>query len=873
MTPEPRPPRAAGVPDGLLALALSRPAEALAAALRVLDTHPAPATASIAHQAAGIVLRDFGDIDAAVTHLRSAARLGRRAGDPDREADARASLGVALVMIGQPRRGLTMLDSVVRQCGPGVAAARHLVRRAHVRWLLGRNDEALDDARQAVDHLRGTDEAIWLARAYNHCAMAHLAMGDVERADRNYARCEVLYARTGQQLELATVRQERGAAAFARGDLPTALTYFDDARRRVDELGVFEPELVVNKCAALLAAGLAQEALTEADAAVARIESLSGSATRRAELLHTAAVAAYETGAVDVAERRCLDALTLFRRQQRRLWAARTELVLVQCRSTRDDRSAALIGRARHLVSEFDQLSPERAVEAHLIAGRLALARNHPEEARRQLIAAARDRNRVSRTTAAAWLAQAMLCELDGRWRAMLRACDRGLRSLEVPLSTAGSTELRVLATAQRAALVQLAMRCAVRRADPELLLGWGDRGRATVLSAPPAARAPRDPQLETDLVALRGLAHRLDVGDHAEHAVAVLRRERRRLEIAVRERVLRTPGTAVAESPLLRVGELREHLGDSDLIQLVDVDGTLHAVVAGRGTLDSRVVGPTSAAEFSVAHTLFALRRQLARTNPRGGVDLDLIGARLQVDLLGAAADLLRDGPAVIVPTSRLHAVPWNLLPALRDRPTTVVPSAGTWLRARRADPPPDARVVLIGGPQLSTGAEEVRRLAKQYPEALVLTDGEATVDRVLEALDGAWLAHLTAHGTFRADSPFFSALQLDDGPLTVYDFERLRRAPHRVVLSSCNSAVGAPSGADELIGLVSALFALGSVGVVASVVPVDDPATVPLMLALHEQLRAGVSLAEAMQVARRSVQGDPKGRAAADSFLALGV
>lgn len=861
-----------GVPDDLLALALSRPAEALAAALRVLDAHPAPAAASIAHQAAGIVLRDFGDIDAAVTHLRSAARLGRLAGDPERAADARASLGVALVMIGQPRRGLTMLDSVVRQCGPGVPAARHLVRRSHVLWLLGRNDEALDDARQAVDHLRGTEEAIWLARAYNHCAMAHLAMGDVERADRNYARCEVLYARTGQQLELATVRQERGAAAFARGDLPTALTYFDDARRRVDELGVFEPELVVNKCAALLAAGLAQEALTEADAAVARIESLSGSATRRAELLHTAAVAAYETGAVDVAERRCLAALTLFRRQQRRLWAARTELVLVQCRSTRDERSAALIRRARHLVSEFDELSPERAVEAHLIAGRLALAGNRPEEARRQLTAAARDRNRVSRTSAAAWLAQAVLCELDGRWRAMLRACDRGLRSLEVPLNTAGSTELRVLATAQRAALVQLAMRCAARRDDPELLLGWGDRGRATVLSVPPV-RAPRDPQLETDLVALRGLAHRLDVGDHAEQAVAVLRRERRRLEVAVRERVLRTPGTAVTESPLLRVAELREHLGDNHLIQLVDVDGTLHAVVAGRETLDSCVVGPTSAAEFSVAHALFALRRRLARATPRGGVDLDLIGARLQQDLLGGAAELLRDGPAVIVPTSRLHAVPWNLLPALRDRPTTVVPSAGTWLRARRTDPPPDARVVLIGGPQLSTGAEEVRRLAKQYPEALVLTDGEATVDRVLEALDGAWLAHLTAHGTFRADSPFFSALQLDDGPLTVYDFERLGRAPHRVVLSSCNSAVGAPSGADELIGLVSALFALGSVGVVASVVPVDDPATVPLMLALHEQLRAGGSLAEAMQVARRSVRADPKGRAAADSFLALGV
>jgi CHAT domain-containing protein len=180
---------------------------------------------------------------------------------------------------------------------------------------------------------------------------------------------------------------------------------------------------------------------------------------------------------------------------------------------------------------------------------------------------------------------------------------------------------------------------------------------------------------------------------------------------------------------------------------------------------------------------------------------------------------------------------------------------------------------VVLVGGPQLSTGADEVRRLARQYPEAVVLAHGEATTERVMAALDGAWLAHIAAHGTFRADSPFFSALQLDDGPLTVYDLERLHRAPHRVVLSSCNTAVGAPSGADELIGLVSALLSLGSVGVVASVVPVDDPATVPLMLALHRQLRAGATMAEAVHLARRAVGDELRSRAAADSFISLGV
>ena len=109
------------------------------------------------------------------------------------------------------------------------------------------------------------------------------------------------------------------------------------------------------------------------------------------------------------------------------------------------------------------------------------------------------------------------------------------------------------------------------------------------------------------------------------------------------------------------------------------------------------------------------------------------------------------------------------------------------------------------------------------------MLADSEATAEKVLAALDGAWLAHIAAHGTFRADSPLFSSLRMHDGPLTVYDFEQLRRAPYRLVLSSCDSGVLAPAGADELLGLVSSLLPLGTAGIIAAIVPLNDYAVVP--------------------------------------------
>jgi CHAT domain-containing protein len=109
-------------------------------------------------------------------------------------------------------------------------------------------------------------------------------------------------------------------------------------------------------------------------------------------------------------------------------------------------------------------------------------------------------------------------------------------------------------------------------------------------------------------------------------------------------------------------------------------------------------------------------------------------------------------------------------------------------------------------------------------------------------------------------------------DGPLTVHDFERLTAAPRRLVLPSCDSARLASVGADELLGFAAALLPLGTVGIVASVVPVDDGATAALMVDLHDALRRGVSMAEGLLVARTTAGDGPLATATACAFVAFG-
>ena len=818
--------------------------------------------------------RDAGRTDEAIAELRLALRAARNCPDPARVVEVQATFGLTLVRAGRTAAGLRLLDKAVAASSGGLAG-RTLMHRGEILVTLGRHDEALRDLGRAIRLLSAAGDVLWEGRAHSRRGLAYLDLGQTSRAQADFTLAQDRLDASGQELESATAVHNRGLVALRAGHLQAALARLDEAGGRYAALGARMPELAVDRCSALLVAGLAAEAVEESELALAALARTGGHATTRAELHLSAGAAALAAGRPDRAARHASAARDQFTRQRRPWWRSRATLVLLRARSADGAAPETLLPAVCRLAGELTRQRADQAADAHLFAGETALAAGRLALATRHLERAASLGARgTSMQRGVGWLARARLAEARGDEARALRACGCGLAAIDQHLRTLGVTELRAHANAHGVDLAVLAQRIAVRRGDARLLWRWSERRRASVLM-PLAEPPPADPALARNLAALRAVARQAEAARSAGAPTARLDAERLRLEAVIRA-VSRRWQPEAAGTAVTSLDELMAALGDIRLAQIVEVDDRLFVITVADGRVRLREAGSARQAVRETEFARFLLRR-LANGPPpaRLGPRLASAGLLLERALLGSAARDIAGGPVVIVPPGRLHAVPWAMLPSLASVAVRVAPSASSWLAAHRSPPPRQRRVALVVGPGLTGTGTEVSAIADGYASSdapVVLRGGAATAERTLDALNGAWIAHVAAHGVFRADSPLFSALDLDDGPLTVHDLARLRRAPYRLVLASCESAVAASAGDDEVVGALSVLLPRGTASLVASVVPVNDAATTPLMVRLHDRLRAGAGVAQALRDARAEREGDPAALAAAFAFVAHG-
>ncbi|HXA59593.1 MAG TPA: CHAT domain-containing protein [Streptosporangiaceae bacterium] len=628
----------------------------------------------------------------------------------------------------------------------------------------------------------------------------------------------VAAARAGQHRAAATANL--AFAASRGGDLPRALRLLAEAGPGLT--GTWITLTSLYRAETLIAAGLPGEArplaASVAGAAGGRYAPDGLLVLARAELADGDPEQATVTG--EQARSRYTD-------QGRTGWTLLAEHLLVRARWAAGDRSAVFL---RTAVAVADRLErggwAQAAAEAGVIGAGLALLLGRPAG---ELLArtAAAGRKGPATLRAAAWYTVALDRDARGDRQGALSALRAGLRAVETHATGLGAAELRARSSELVAGPAELDLRLA---RSGRALLYAEERRRAVV--RPAIARRPADQPRVAEL-----LAELREVGAGTDRV---------RLETELRDLVRMRSGDRTAFRAA-QVGELAERLRDRVLVELVRSGDDLHAVTVVAGRCLRRSLGPYEPLVEEAGRLQFALRRSVWE----GGGPCPEPARQLADRLFGPLRGILGDRDLVLAPTGALHGLPFAAL--LGARPVTVVPSAAAWLHAcRRPFPAGPGRALLAAGPGLACAEPEVAALADRYPGAVVLRGRAATAPAVREALDGTSLAHLAAHGEFRADHPLLSELRMADGPLTAYDLEGLRHAPRLVVLSACDA--GRNAGGESVLGIVSILLSYGAGSVIAGVTPLADAEVPDFMVAFHDLLAAGHSPAQALAAVPRT-------------------
>jgi tetratricopeptide (TPR) repeat protein len=834
-----------------------------------------------AHRAHGRAAYALGRLEESLTALRTSVRQAEEGGEPEVAAEARMSLAYVLVEQGHTTEALAAADSAATALR-GLPAARLLMQRGLLLWRAGRAEEALVAYRRALPVLRRGGDVLSEARLLNNRGLLYIDRGELTAAEADLRRAGQLFTDLEQEVLAASAEQNLGYTAARRGDVPAALSRFDAAETAFRRHGVDVPELLLNRSEVLLSVGIIDEARETAERAVADLGA-SGMRSLLAEALLQLAQTALAANDTETARDAAARAARMFARQKRPGWAAVARYVALRA----DERAGLLTPQLRRrALQTARQLAAigwrAQELDARLIAARVALGSGDVATGRRELARAAAARTHGSmELRIRAWYAEALLRLATGRRAGAETALRAGFRVMERQRATLGATELRVYVAGHAGDLADLGLDLAWSSGSPAKLLDWIERWRAGSLGLRPI-RPPDDPALAAALAELRRATARTEEALLDQRSAGELLGRRTALEDRVRRLARRASGPLFHPPPRPpSVPEVAAGLGDRVLLELVGYEGRLLAVTVAGGVARMHELGPTAAVRRTLDALLFALRRLAlghgsAASLRSAQTSVVTAAARMSAALLDPIADVLGERGLVVVPTGPLRSIPWSLLPGCAGRPVTVAPSAAIWLAAERlpAAPATGGRVVLVSGPDLHGGAAEVAQLAERYPAATRLEGAHATVDSTLSALDGADVAHIAAHGRLRGDNPLFSALALADGPLTVYDLERLAAAPRLVLLPACQSGVGSELAGGEVLGLTAALFALGARTAVATVVPVPDEATWPLMVALHDGLRGGLSTADALAAAQVAMgRDDPAMLATAGGFVCFGA
>ncbi len=260
-----------------------------------------------------------------------------------------------------------------------------------------------------------------------------------------------------------------------------------------------------------------------------------------------------------------------------------------------------------------------------------------------------------------------------------------------------------------------------------------------------------------------------------------------------------------------------------------------------------------------------------------------------LHDELLGSVRGLVaRSRRLLVLPDGPLHLVPFGALIVdddasprylVEDRP--VARAQAITLLAARAPLSSGAaaplQLLAFGAPQrappdppLPQARVEVEALGRIYAgDARVYVGSEASEGRAKALAGEARYLHFACHGLTNDRFPLESHLALspgegakrrEDGLLQAWEVcDQMKASADLVVLSACETGLGAELAGAGLLGLTYAFQFAGAHSVLASLWPVSDRSTASLMQAFHQRLRNGDPPVEALQRAQLELLAFP--------------
>ncbi len=258
-------------------------------------------------------------------------------------------------------------------------------------------------------------------------------------------------------------------------------------------------------------------------------------------------------------------------------------------------------------------------------------------------------------------------------------------------------------------------------------------------------------------------------------------------------------------------------------------------------------------------------VRRSLSQRLPLPQV----AARRLYLSLVAPLGADLQGKQIQVIPGGLFWYLPWDVLQDpqghyLVENLEWSCVSPSELLRSRFSNPPSGAaggQLVAMGGsnPDLPATAEEARMVAGLFPRSQALVGEQARCDELVRWAPQADILHLATHSGL---SPSLNQtyIELSDGPFTLEQVYGLRLRPGcRVVLSSCESALGQSDPGREVSSLATAFLVGGASSVVATLWRVEDDTSKAFFQRFYPRLLQLGSTSKALRQARLDSLADP--------------